>query len=50
MKFYRCACCDCYHPCWWDGDCRDDEHRFTPDQLDEKYGPFGWEDVEVYDA
>lgn len=44
-KYYRCGICDCYHPLEWDGDCRDDANRFAADELDEKHGPFGWEEV-----
>ena len=45
--FYDCGICECYHPADWDGDCRDDENRFNPGQLDEKYGVFGWDEVPV---
>jgi len=43
--FYDCGICECYHPAEWDGDCRDDENRFHPGQLDDKYGVFGWDEV-----
>jgi hypothetical protein len=47
-RFYRCGCCDAYHPANWDGDCRDDANRFAADQLDAKYGAYGeWEEVEL---
>lgn len=39
--FYRCGCCECYHPAGFDGDCRDDSNRFAPDELDESYKPRG---------
>lgn len=42
--FYLCGCCEHYHPVTWDGDCRDDNNRYTTDQLDEKFGR-DWKDV-----
>lgn len=47
LEFYQCGICDCYHPRQWNGDCRDDKNRFAVDQLDEKYGPDGWTEVEM---
>lgn len=47
-EFFYCGGCDCYHPKGWAGDCRDDDHRFDPGELDELYGPFGWEEVDEY--
>lgn len=44
-KFYHCGCCDHYHPDDFWGDCRDDERRFTLDQLEELYGADGWEET-----
>jgi hypothetical protein len=26
---YECGICGAYHPWSWDGDCRDDDHRFA---------------------
>lgn len=49
-KFYRCGICDCYHAIDWDGDCREDAARFTPDELDAKYGVLGWEEVPMPDS
>lgn len=46
-KYYRCGICECFHPLEWNGDCRDDENRFTPDELNDKHGGFGWEEVEM---
>jgi hypothetical protein len=31
-------------------DCRDDENRFTLDQLDAKHGATGWQEVESLNA
>jgi len=43
--FYDCGICECYHPAEWDGDCRDDANRFNIEQLDDRYGVHGWEEV-----
>jgi hypothetical protein len=39
--FVLCGCCEHYHAANWFGDCRDDDHRFTTDQLEQKYGREG---------
>lgn len=44
-RFYECGICDCYHPAGWVGDCREDGARFFADELDEKYGAVGWEEI-----
>ncbi len=44
-KFIECGCCRCMHPLNFSGDCRDDDNRFTLDQLDNKYGVLGWEEI-----
>jgi hypothetical protein len=44
--FVECGCCCCYHPHAFHGDCRDNDNRFDPDDLDAKYGPQGW--VEIF--
>lgn len=50
-KYYRCGICSAHHPLEWDGDCRDDaykgtkDYRFTPEELDVKHGPLGWNEV-----
>jgi len=38
--FYECGCCGAYHPAAWNGDCRDDDNRFMPEDL-----PEGWIEV-----
>ena len=43
--FYLCVICEHFHPVEWDGDCRDDNNRYTTDELDEKYGSDGWVEV-----
>ena len=42
--FYLCRCCEMYHPLDWWGDCRDNDNRYTPDDLDKEYGD-GWVEV-----
>lgn len=44
-KFIECGCCGCMHPLNFSGECRDDDNRFTLDQLDVKYGVLGWEEI-----
>ena len=43
--FFNCGCCGCYHPEGFDGDCRDDSLRFSPDDLDSTYGQHGWLEI-----
>ena len=45
-KYERCGSCDCYHSVDYFGDCRDNNHRFNMDELDEKHGDLGWEEVD----
>lgn len=34
VKVYvECGCCGRYHPQEWYGDCRDDAHRFSLDEI-----------------
>lgn len=36
---YECGICSCYHPWSWDGDCRDDNNRYSgPDEYAARYG------------
>lgn len=44
-KYYRCGICDHWHSAEWNGDCREDENRFFIDQIDEKHGEDGWDEV-----
>lgn len=46
-KFYACGICDHYHPATWDGDCRDDQNRWTVEQLDRAFGVIGWTEVDT---
>jgi hypothetical protein len=46
-KFYLCGGCDHWHPFGWGGDCRNDAHRFTVEQLDTLFpdtNKDGWPD------
>ena len=43
--FYECGICGSYHSILWDGDCRQDNARFDPYDLDAKYGSNGWTEV-----
>lgn len=47
-EFFRCGCCDHFHSVNFWGDCRQDDQRFTEDDLEEKYGKEheGWLEVE----
>lgn len=44
-RFYECGICSQYHSIDWNGDCRQDDARFNPEDLDAKYGSMGWEEV-----
>lgn len=33
MRFYECGICGDYHPWKWNGDCRDDDNRYTYAEL-----------------
>jgi hypothetical protein len=37
------------HPKNFCGECRDNDNRFAPDQLDAKYGADGWEEIPLDD-
>lgn len=41
-QFFFCGICGEWHRVGFDDDCRNDESRFTYDQLDAKYGIGGW--------
>ena len=48
--FFQCGCCEEYHRVDFFGDCRQDDERFNPDELDAKYGFDGWVEVTQTDA
>lgn len=41
--YYDCGICGGIHQWRFNGDCRDNANRFTPDQLDAKHGPLSYE-------
>ena len=47
-KFVLCGCCYHYHPVDFWGDCRDNDNRFTEEELEEKYGleSIGWIEID----
>ncbi len=45
--FEECGQCGHYHQEGFTGDCRDDSERFTCEQLDDQYGPNGWENRDL---
>ena len=45
--YYECGICGHHHPIEWDGDCREDNSRFTSGQLDNHHGAFNWTEVEM---
>lgn len=47
--YYLCGICEHYHPAAWDGDCREDQNRYTEDELDRKHGS-GWIEVPMPDG
>ena len=40
--FFECGCCGQFHPIDFEGDCRDDNNRFTIDEL------FDYGEYEIY--
>lgn len=42
-KFIECGCCECLHRADYYGDCRNDAERFNVEDLEKKYGVFGFE-------
>ncbi len=48
--FYQCGCCEDYHRVDFFGDCRQDDERFDPYQLDAMYGVDGWMEITQADA
>lgn len=36
-RYYRCGICDHFHAITFTGDCRQDDARFTEDQLNAKH-------------
>lgn len=46
-KFYECGQCGAYHRKDFNGDCREDSERIYADELDTRFGMFGWEEVDM---
>lgn len=46
-KYFECPICEHHHPKDFDGDCRDNENRFTVEQLIEKHGEL-WLEVQYW--
>lgn len=54
-EYFECGCCGYMHPVILNAtaprfdyvgpDCRDDENRFTLDELDTKHGVAGWKEL-----
>lgn len=42
-RYYECGACAAWHALNWNGDCREDAARFTPEALDAKHGRSGWD-------
>lgn len=48
--YYECGICSALHDATWDGDCRQDDARFMPEDLDAKHGPNGWDEIDMGDV
>ena len=48
-EFYNCGICGHWHPIAWNGDCRDDDNRFTTHAIEANHGNEGdgWREVEM---
>lgn len=44
-QYYECGICGHYHSVLWNGDCRQDDARFTLDDIWDKHRQDGWEEV-----
>ena len=47
--YEECGQCGGFHRIGYMGDCRNNDERFTADQLDDIHGPMGWDYIE-YDS
>ncbi len=36
LRFYECGCCGHFHLDTWYGDCREDDNRYTHEEMEEK--------------
>ncbi len=46
-RYYECPSCSCYHIVGYNGSCDDADSAFLDDELNEKHGVDGWEEIEV---
>jgi len=44
-EYYQCGICEQYHAQAFNGDCRQDDARFNPEELDQKHGEENWVEV-----
>lgn len=48
---YECDICSQYHPWEWEGDCRDDANRFSPDEYAARLGVDEFDlDIRTFDG
>lgn len=47
--YIECGCCGYFHLPTFQGDCREDHHRFSHNDLDRIHGPKGWDYKSVED-
>lgn len=45
ILYVECGCCGHYHRVEFGGDCRDNAHRFTAEQIESMHGVTIWEQV-----
>lgn len=43
--YYDCGICGAMHDARWDGDCRQDNARFSLGDLDDMHGESGWNEI-----
>jgi len=48
--YYDCGICGHFHNVEWNGDCREDEHRHSYDDLDARFGVNQWKLVPMADV
>ena len=49
-RFYECGICDWLHRQDWNGDCREDAARFSPEQIPEDAEVISWEEMQIREA
>lgn len=45
MLYRECGCCGHYHRMEFTGDCRENAHRFTADEIEKMHGWTIWDQV-----